>query len=539
MPDINTAVDRLKRYFTPRVKTAFLATIVCCLCTHLVMYVNYYFIHDNVSPYSFPGNIWSAERFAYSFIARILSGGLYLPVIVAILSIVALSITVLFVAKLFEVRNNWCIWLIAMLIVTFPATSVSYSYYSSSYIYNLAAMAGAMSAYYLSRSKNVVKGTLLGLVLVYITCGMYQSYVFWVASLLLMRLIFDALENEKPISQLLLCALRYLIVLGVCIGLYYATSSLILKVQQREWEAYAGQRQAWDSLFSPDHLLFRLKLIYRQVYKYFFDRDSVAYIPRYIVYANWVMTILATALTIRLMVRRRIGFVRTALIALAVFLLPLAMNGTLMMVEYFEAHGLMCFAFVIPLLYFSIILDQTGSPKDETIAQSNHGLKRIGTVLASWIILVGLLLTVMNNRIFANTLYLEMKLNYDRAYAMMNRIVLNIQNTDGYTSETEVVLVGELDPDAFTMREGLEQAEFYVRLHQYWLSVYMDWFVDLVMNEDIPITRLGAEEACDATELALIETMSEYPSQGYTQMVGDKVYVKLGPFWDVYENFEG
>ncbi|MEG2021696.1 MAG: glucosyltransferase domain-containing protein, partial [Oscillospiraceae bacterium] len=220
-------------------KHAFISAFTLGMLTHMFIYTNLAFLHDSVeifndSPMSYVGGRWAVPLFLK------FNQNLFMPWTIGVLTCIAFSITVLCIVGLFDVKNPVTIWLLSAVIVTHPTVIAYHGFLSSAFAYGMSMALSAFCVFIAVKCKNKIISFILGVLILALSIGTYQAYLCFAAVLMLLYLIYIALEQDTTFKQVFLIAVRLLLLLISGIVVYYVISKGVLKYNNANWQGYRG-----------------------------------------------------------------------------------------------------------------------------------------------------------------------------------------------------------------------------------------------------------------------------------------------------------
>ena len=146
-----------------------------------------------------------------------------------------------------------------------------------------------------------------------------------------------------------------------------------------------------------------------------------------------------------------------------------------------------------------------------------------------WAAAAGVALGVACSVVFSNTAYLRKQVEFDSTVAAVNRIVMTMEQTDGYVAgETPVAWVGDLGrSDAVVYRDGLGELRGYGVSGNYAIGHYstVKPFFTQVMG--YPLALVSEEEAGALAGSDAVQAMPVFPNKGYCQLVDGVMVIRL------------
>ena len=172
---------------------------------------------------------------------------------------------------------------------------------------------------------------------------------------------------------------------------------------------------------------------------------------------------------------------------------------------------------VLPIVLTSKIID-------------SHSFRYSLIIHSIFLALSGLLL--FNNLVYGNEYYIRRELEFDSTLSLMTRVVDRIEQTPGYTRDTNVVFIGTLYDSPLAMtRSGFEHIG--ERDDSNTTNVYAPsapekyyWYFWQILGYPLNLADEFTHQRLSAKKE--VRTMPVFPEEGCIQFVDDILVVKLG-----------
>ena len=472
------------------------------LAAYLFVFTNKLLNLDEIAGLFGKGESISSGRWALA-LTSFLFPDLSMPWINGVLSLLLLTAAACLTVRIFEIKNPLWQVLLGALLVVFPSQIVTFSYMFTCAPYALAVLLAVGSAYVLlccaGRWRYAAACVMLTLSL-----GIYQAYLSVAASWCVVYLLKRTLDGEWDERGIVRCGVTCLAYLALSLAAYFVINKLVMLASHTEYNSYA------DASFQTDikSILFGLRVAYTAFLGYFYRGYYHLVASDVSKLMHYVCLVLVTFEFAMWFVKDRPGRARGALAAALLVLLPLSVNC--LYVISAQRHTLMLYSFTAVYILAAVA---AGS-----LTARRHGAVR--DVLAA-----ALAVVVACNVLYANRLYLKMKLEYENAYAFYSELTARVKAAPGYGEGTMVLLTGdahellhsadEIDTsDLVGIMEGL--------INVYSRSDFLTYYAGFAP----PTFDWAQWDASGAA--AEIENMPVYPYDGSVKCIGDFVVVKLG-----------
>ena len=422
-------------------KIAFGSTIIIGLIAHIFVFINPIFQHDASFIY------WETLSFGQASansrwlvpLWMLLFRNVFQPWLCGFLTLVFYGISSYFICRYFDISRTLSIVFVSGLLVTAPTVISSNMYLSSAYIYAAALMLSVLSAYCYDKVKH---GWILGFVFMFLCGGTYAAYISFGVSLFILRKILTFINGELPsFKTAFINHIGYCIISGAALVANVAVLVIFGKQESiRGTTIASNSKPLFDIIY--DFFYYGIQNYFKTI-NYFLPTGKISYMQQAPVF--YALFCIAAALTlflcIYIVVKNKLykKFVTCILLA-DVLILPFAMD---ILGAVAESHLLMQGAFILPVLM--IIFVYEAICKNNNLIEFLHSVKNkvsFGMVYTS-IIFIFALFTIANRTQLANVAYTKAYLNYQAGVNHANRIVMQVENTEGYIpGQTKVMFVG-------------------------------------------------------------------------------------------------
>ena len=501
-------INKIKKSILPQWKVCFIWALIMGLIAHLYKITNW-----------LPN--WDGLVFRYDAQNMISMGRWFLPVVCApssfydlpfiagFMAIIFHGLGAVCICKMFDVRKNITAALIGALVATFPAvTSVMmYNYVADGYA--LAFLLSCTSAMLITKDKPCY---IVSVILIALSCGIYQAYITVTIMLLLLSLILDLIYKNTEAKKLLFKCVKFLLTGFFGMVLYYLVMIVLLKLTGATLLEYQGFDNA-TSLKGID-ILGALYTIKESFVSYFFDFStgiSIFALINCIVFALTLILYFADAK------KNKIGIVKILMLCVCVILLPVGASVLGFINSGIDYHNLMKMGFLVFYLFFILQYENT-SIKLNKVKQ--------------WTILVVSAILIFNQTIIANVSYHKLNIAYEKSYGTLIRIADRIEQTEGAEECDSILVLGYLP----------ESEDYSVKLPPDMTGTTDGYILradDEVVGQSVLCSALN--DYCgknyrfisgeDKTELLKIidaDSLNNWPAKNSISVIDNVIVVKLG-----------
>ncbi|WLV24677.1 glucosyltransferase domain-containing protein [Aciduricibacillus chroicocephali] len=479
---------------------AMVATVLSGLLIHMYKFVNHlpnwdsmYLIKASIRGMSHTGRWLSGP------LANTISSEYSLPWVVALLSLLFLSLSVALLTDLFEIEKPLYIVLASVLLTSFPAVTATFAYMEWADVYFLSFLLGILAVYISVRGRRTL---LLSGLLISLSMGIYQVYLSTAIIVFLLYIFKRYLLDEEHFVNLLRVIRKFS--LSVIIGgiVYFVVNKLNLTFWGLELSNYQGVNSV-GLLDAEGYVQAFVKTFKTLGLLFMGSKEFSFYLLLNAIFL--VLLILLTFIVI-LMNRFKIG----KLIGLVFFGLALfvATHIYYYVSESVQYHTLMMINSYF--IYFLAVLMLTK-------------LKiRIPKVIVYTVIPVFALLSY-HNFVNANIAYTQMQMSYEKSYFTANEI-MNRMDALNDGSIHEIYIYGKAQKESDNIKTlpvimgassdaFLSFEDHYVRFFNYYLGR--------------PYEIADEEKKAQIRKSTDFKKMNAYPYGDYVKVIDHTMVVRL------------
>lgn len=205
-----------------------------------------FFITEGIAPdalslsdFNIAGN-WevSLGRFGIKFV-NLMRFGLVNRFLIVSICLIFLSISVIIIIRIFDIKNKTIIGFIAAIIAVAPQFTETYFFIYCADAYCLAFLLACLTVYFLKKSDIKKKYYIMAGLCTIIVCSLYQAYLGVIIGLTILLIVEYLLRNED-IKEIIVKAIQYLAVIFAGVILYYIILKIIIKLLGISLASYKG-----------------------------------------------------------------------------------------------------------------------------------------------------------------------------------------------------------------------------------------------------------------------------------------------------------
>jgi len=508
-----------------------ISTLVWGLIAHAYGFFCSNFSHDSLNAFYADAvenrvKIESGRFFVFIY-RSIVRNQVAQPWLIGLLGLLFISIAVFFVVRMFGAGSKRMTVLVSGILVTNVSVISQVATYVHEFDFNMLALVLAVVAAYLWKKQ--ARLWYLGFaVLLFITMGIYQSYISVTIALLMIASILALLDGED-IKKTVIKGLYGIGALFLACALYFVFSKIVYAVgdfsqQSRtdvfEFEGITNIPLFYAKLFVDTYLHFASCIMDFKVYELFIIVPVAA------------ISILIVVFVIFYALHKRNDkdkIVRILLIVLLGLLLPIGMDVTYILARGNGIHDLMTYAIWFTYVLMLLAIRWFATSDKAPAFRYSGVLKVIGGVLV--------MIFIWQNIVLANSAYMKKDIEAKSTLSLMTRVVAQLEERDDYEmGVTPVAFVGV--SDTYVTVEGFEKVKNIIGVgiktpisqdtSKTTYNVYESYF-KYVLN--YPINMCPDELHKELKESEEVEAMPSFPSKGCIEMIDGVLVVKMGDYW--------
>lgn len=499
-----------------------LITVISSIIVHFMLYSLMISGPDTlINSIYHQADIWEVMLLRFGlFLVQAIKGNIVSPVLVTLISSIFLGITVNLVIDIFQIKNKVFKYITAIIFVVAPNISATLTFYYCSDAYLLGMLLATLSVYLMRKYENKKSIILLSSLLLALAISMYQTYLSVALVLAISTLLIDVLRDREK-KQIFLNMLKYIIMLVLGMVLFYGIAHLILLITHLPASSYSGA----DSI-GLRTILQSVKLIpeaYQSFFNYFFNDKMI---PNTIWGTNIIYLIMFAVMLVSIIyiLSKNRKILNILLTIFLLTILPICFGVIEIIVTKVDLHILMACSMIYIIPIFFGILEILHK---ETILN-----------ITKWIMLICSLIIIWIYMWQDNASYLGIKIMQNQAIATSERIVTQIEQLEGYTPETPVLLLGGLIENSYLNKNNteIEAKKIFDRSYGFITTESTIWWGNLdswrkmfyeYLGVNLNLISEWTDESKEIFKTYEYKNMKFYPEKDSIKMINGVVVVKL------------
>ncbi len=443
------------------------------------------------------------------------------PALIGFLSLAFLIAACILLIRMFRIRNLLWQCVLSVLLITYGTLTLTYAtYMHDADLYMLAFLCSVLAVYLMRRGGRLM---LLSPVLIFMTCGLYQSYLFTAFGVILFLAMKDLSEGISS-SQVIKEGAKELLLCAAGLVLYAIGLLISARIGFAPLEGHSNSVSHLASLLSAN--LFKTL---GETYRFWFAQMILprAFHAHFTGYLNLFLFAAAAILLSSSVVRKKMKSGAVIFLLILTALIPLVLNGIYVLTSG-VVHDLMTYQFALVYVFIVYLFDrESGVPENADASISRP--KRLAVFVAVLVCCT----VAWNSVVYSNNVYLKKDLEYKKTAAVMNRIMDRIEQTPGYEpGKTPVAIIGLLMhsdyfrnryPDLPYSATGIAYGSSVTYYETY------SWYLNNQLGYGINILPLAESEKIGTDDA--VRAMSSFPADGCTKISNGVLIVKVSDKW--------
>lgn len=450
-----------------------------------------------------------------------------IPYLAGLICIVVFSLAATIVVCMINTDSRIVQAIICISIVGSPAVATGLTYHAGDY-FGTAFLLATAGAFLITR-KGLIN-FLVGLLLTCLSIGAYQANV----SVALMVLIIDYLlrlyDFELTNKSLIKRAVKYGSAIISSTLAYYVILKVFLRIRQTGLSSYKGIDNM-SSILSVKTLFNSAKTAYKLFCNYFLRNNLGLTREKPLIWGILLVGFLMLAWLAYFLICLKKGKQGRSILLFIILLIgvPLGANsiGVLSQNASYYHNSIASFSLVIFLPL--ILLKEADIRKEDLMGKAGPTFFKAGLFLC---VIVSACLN-FKWVIEENTVYQKIRTINEEFDAKMPILISNIQNVEGFTVNSEVVIVGNAPYDYFISTGILAEYDSRFNTLGYGLGngageIYSEGILRAFLQNKYSINiNISGDDYFLDDNIDIVEDMSVYPAEGSIRNVNGMIIVKM------------
>lgn len=490
----------------PQWKIAFFTTWIGGLFAHAYRFFNFLPTWDSMYNFTGTGATYSYGRYFLELSDKI-SSKYDMSWVNGALSLFYISIAVIMLIELLDLKETVSCILLPLLVVSFPTVTATFAFMFTADGYMLAFLLAVAGIYLTTRFRY---GIFPGILCIGLSIGTYQAYISVMLCILLTMLIQQIFIQNKDFKTLFSQNWKYIPLLLGGFILYETAAAMINAFCHITLTDYQGigtieLMSLWD-----------YKMAFRSVYNelsHLFSLNEALHIYFY-GYANRIVLVLIVLLILLLVIQNRTYKRPVSALCGAACIIGIPLSSCFL---YFVSsdvwyHTLMemgaCFIYLLLLCLLEHGLSKTKPQKLFHFA---------GLLVLSY-------LSFYNIR-NANICYTQMNLSYEKSYSISANLLDRIEDLDEFPEISEVAITGTYHTYSSNIGGtvpyiiGVDQDNF-LNLDYHYFAMWNYCF-------GVQLEDAGDERAAQLRQTEEYKDMPVYPAKDSVKVIDGTIVIKL------------
>ena len=485
----------------------FKAVFLTAFFTHIFVLTNHLVNYDSVWSIYGSEDVVTSGRWFLKYASGI---GSYfrLPGVNGILSILYISLSAVIAVRFLEIKSMWLCIMAGVTLAVYPSVALTLNFMYTADAYFLAMLMAVLAVWLICMEQWFPR--ILGGILIGCSMGIYQAYISVALVLFLLWIVKHALMKKESVTGK---------VRGMAVSMVIAAGVYVMALRDRlgnqQLDSYQGIAQS-TLLHPPVWYAKRVIGCFLDIVQAFV---SDAFENRYVgvaIAVIWGITMIKVLSYVVDTARKKqvvsviYGCLSIVMMPVAVYCLKLLSDGVWYYRLMLES---IAFVWLLPI----IVLDE-----DLVVATHCNRWNRV----VSFLIVGSLLCNLWNYVIVDNISYFASSLANKKTYALAERILDRIEQTDGYDESEYVYFHGNIEKKDYEDVRFLGKSVIGNSVIPNSGVNYFGYIRNFLgISHKILDNEERIEEIRESKEF---QRMPAWPAVGCTELIGDVIVVKLG-----------
>lgn len=459
-----------------------------------------------------------------AYIIELLRHDIVLPVFTTLVSLLVLSFCTLLLVKIYEIKSIVFGILIGMLLITFPTFSQMLTYFYMSDEFVFAMLFSILPVYVILNMKNKYIAVFISVFFLMFSMSLYQSFIGVTIVICLSRIILELLKIDNDFKTIIIKGILFLLCGLFAIFGYLISIKIVSIYSKIPLADYRGINEVQFPDFST--FLNTINEAFEAFFNFYFSNlfynvqwwglnivfSILFIIIIFLIIINIIQIYTSQNINIFLAVKR------IAVVLLSVILFPIFSCAIIFMTPSTSLSIFMLPQMFIPFCFIFPLIE-------------NIKWKVFNSV--QWISVIIILILGFQNIMIDNTIFKVMQIKFDKTYSISARIIDRLEQTEGFSLQKPVAIIGSLDNnysktyiDLFTA-VNKDVADW----GQLWSSESnsypLSWQNYLSRYHGFIIEPLSIEEEIRICKTDQFKNMNCFPNDGSIREIDGVLVVKL------------
>ena len=505
----------------------FMSTFILGLAAHAYVMLNNDMSHDWLNAFVATDieEEWKIRlgRYIVPLYRNIFRNSLALPWLIGIISIFWYSVSSYLITKIFDVQSRIVMFLISGVIVTNITVTAQYATYLYEADFNAFALLLTVAAAYVWKVHTKIYHLIPGVIFLFVSMGIYQSYVCVTITLIVCMSILDLFEEKKIKKVITRGILGIFLVISAFIS-YILTGKLICYIMNVSQESRVNPL----SVFSSGKNI--VKVLYEEIFLFIRKLFHPAYSKELMLIIFTLTALIIFYLIIYVFVKKRFEFQRIILILILFACIPIAACAIFIIACETWVHDLMLYAVWLSWVMVIVLSCRL------LIHIPKITCKRIlNCTVCAFVAVI-----IWQNIIIANTVYIKKDLVAQSSFSTMTRVLDRIEQYPDYIKgKTPLAFIGV--PNHGELNNPYDEIADFCDINSVLLADINEVFYSDTNNDifntyaayfkyvlNSPVTICDEDKHEKIKESEEVKNMPIFPAKESIRMIDGVLVVKVG-----------
>lgn len=453
-------------------------------------------------------------------ISDYLTNNLSVPNITGVISLILVALATLVIIDVLDLKSKFSVFMVSAAMMLSPALTATLIYVYTSVAYCMALLIAVLSVRLMFTKKYKIISRVFSIIFVCLTLSIYQSYIGVVAGLALIALISRIIKSKDSLKNILIRGIVCLAVIILGGLLYMYSTNVILEKMNLTMADYNGASNISISN-SINNLSKTIPNAYNDFYKFYFTDDIVKNENFNRVLFWKILFGISIFLEICTILVNKMWKKPWKILFLIIFtlLVPLGLSSIDLLVVDYSLYIVTSAQFMLIIALMALFVEGTNS--------KFLFLFRFASLLAMAIVLHTYFLA-------DGASYTAMKMTYNQAVAVTNRILTRIEVAEDYTPDKPVMIAGYILDDSLEFSKRSDIYDYVLHdifsspvVHGSYYGMQGTWMKFINVYLGTRVVYCSTEDYVNIANSEEFKEMPIYPAEGSVKSINGVMVVKL------------
>lgn len=453
-------------------------------------------------------------------ISDYLTNNLSVPNITGVISLVLVAIATLVIIDVLDLKSKFSVFMVSAAMMLSPSLTATLIYVYTSVAYCTALLIAVLSVKLMFTKRYRIISRIFSIIFVCLTLSIYQSYIGVIVGLALIGLISRIIKSEDSFKNILIRGIVCLAVIILGGLLYMYSTNVILEKMNLTMADYNGAANISISN-SINNLSKTIPNAYNDFYKFYFTDDIVKNENFNRVLFWKILFGISIFLEICAIFVNKMWKKPWKILFLIIFtlLVPLGLSSIDLLVVDYSLYIVTSAQFMLIIALMTLFVEGTNSKF---------------LFLFRFVSLLAMIIVLHTYFLADGASYSAMKMTYNQAVEVTNRILTRIEVAEEYTPDKPVMIAGYILDDSLEFSKRSDIYDYVLHdifsspvVHGSYYGMQGTWMKFINVYLGTRVVYCSTEDYVNIANSEEFKEMPIYPADGSVKSINGVMVVKL------------